>query len=159
MILGDGAIWIWNLAAEQFPGAILIVDFYHACEHLHQIGRLLFPGDTIARKVWTDSAVDLLDKGEIESLVTVLRSLASERPGRSGQSDGDGLALNFEGEAEIGAMAGVVRLMAVAVGLAATARGGSNGTATQVAELGDLTGDLDVELIKGIHGIGDSQKR
>ncbi len=80
VILGDGAIWIWNLAADQFPGAILIVDFYHACEHLHQVGRLLFPGDATARKVWTDSITDLLEKGEIESLATVLRSLASERP-------------------------------------------------------------------------------
>ena len=80
VILGDGAIRIWNLAAEQFPGAILIVDFYHACEHLHQTGRLLFPGDSIARKVWTDSVTDLLDKGGIEPLVSVLRALASERP-------------------------------------------------------------------------------
>ncbi len=80
VVLGDGAIWIWNLAADQFPGAILIVDFYHACEHLHQTGRLLFPGDATARKVWTDSAVDLLEKGEIESAVTILRTLAGERP-------------------------------------------------------------------------------
>jgi hypothetical protein len=27
VVLGDGAIWIWNIATEQFPGAILIVDF------------------------------------------------------------------------------------------------------------------------------------
>jgi hypothetical protein len=32
--MGDGAPWIWNLAAEHFPGAIEIVDFYHACDHL-----------------------------------------------------------------------------------------------------------------------------
>ena len=80
VVIGDGAAWIWNLAADQFPGAILIVDFYHACEHLHEPGRLLFPGDTAARKVWTDSAVDLLEKGEIESLAALLRSLATERP-------------------------------------------------------------------------------
>jgi len=39
VVLGDGAVWIWNLAAVQFPGAILIVDFYHASEHLHKISR------------------------------------------------------------------------------------------------------------------------
>lgn len=80
VVLGDGAIWIWNIAAEQFPGAILIVDFYHACEHLHKLSRLLFPSDEAARRGWTTSAVDLLDKGEIESLVAVLQSLVSERP-------------------------------------------------------------------------------
>jgi hypothetical protein len=81
VVLGDGAIWIWNLAAEQFPEAILIVDFYHACEHLHTLSRLLFPGDEAARQGWANSAVDLLDKGEIESLVAVIRSLVGERSG------------------------------------------------------------------------------
>lgn len=80
VVLGDGAIWIWNIAAEQFPGAILIVDFYHACEHLHQLSRLLFPNDEAARRGWTTSAVDLLNKGEIELLVALIRALVSERP-------------------------------------------------------------------------------
>ena len=30
VVLGDGALWIWNLADELFPGAIQIVDLYHA---------------------------------------------------------------------------------------------------------------------------------
>jgi hypothetical protein len=30
----DGAEWIWNLAAEHFPGAIQIVGIYHARQHL-----------------------------------------------------------------------------------------------------------------------------
>jgi hypothetical protein len=80
VILGDGAIWIWNIATEQFPGAILIVDFYHACEHLHKLSRLLFPSDEAERRGWTASVVDLLDKGEIESLVAVLRALVVDRP-------------------------------------------------------------------------------
>jgi hypothetical protein len=80
VVLGDGAIWIWNLAAAQFPGAILIVDFYHACEHLHKLSRWLYPGDEAARRGWTTLVVDLLDKGEIESLVAVVRALVSERP-------------------------------------------------------------------------------
>jgi len=73
------------LAADQFPGAILIVDFYHASEHLHQLSRSLFPSDDAARRAWTTSVVDLLDKGEITSLEAVLRSLASERPELAGK--------------------------------------------------------------------------
>jgi len=34
VVIGDGAPWIWNLAAEQFPGAIEIVDIYHAKQQL-----------------------------------------------------------------------------------------------------------------------------
>lgn len=80
VILGDGAPWIWNVAAEQFPGAILIVDLYHAREHLHKLAWLLFPNDDPARLAWTTLVVDLLDNGSIELLVSLLRSLGSERP-------------------------------------------------------------------------------
>jgi hypothetical protein len=37
VILGDGAAWIWNLAANHFPEATQIVDLYHAREHLHDL--------------------------------------------------------------------------------------------------------------------------
>jgi hypothetical protein len=38
-IIGDGAGWIWKLAAATFPGATCIVDLYHAREHLHSLAR------------------------------------------------------------------------------------------------------------------------
>jgi hypothetical protein len=34
VVLGDGAVWIWNLADEHFPGSLQIVDLYHARHHL-----------------------------------------------------------------------------------------------------------------------------
>lgn len=34
VVMGDGAEWIWNLADQYFPGAIQIVDLYHARQHL-----------------------------------------------------------------------------------------------------------------------------
>ncbi|HMD98016.1 MAG TPA: UPF0236 family protein [Terriglobia bacterium] len=37
VVIGDGAPWIWNLAAEHFPGAVEIVDLYHAREHLWEL--------------------------------------------------------------------------------------------------------------------------
>ena len=36
-ILGDGAAWIWNIAAAKFPEATQIVDLFHAREHLHDL--------------------------------------------------------------------------------------------------------------------------
>jgi hypothetical protein len=30
VVMGDGAEWIWNLAQQHFPGAVQIVDLYHA---------------------------------------------------------------------------------------------------------------------------------
>ena len=40
VILGDGAVWIWNLAGELFPAATQIVDLYHAREHVHDLATL-----------------------------------------------------------------------------------------------------------------------
>jgi hypothetical protein len=31
VVMGDGSHWIWNIADQHFPGAIQIVDLYHAC--------------------------------------------------------------------------------------------------------------------------------
>ena len=30
VVIGDGAVWIWNLADEHFPGATEIIDYMHA---------------------------------------------------------------------------------------------------------------------------------
>ena len=80
VVMGDGAVWIWNIAAEQFPGAILIVDLYHAREHLHKLSRLLFPNDETARQRWSAVVLDQLDNGQIEALVGSLRTLVADYP-------------------------------------------------------------------------------
>ena len=38
---GDGAPWIWNLAAEHFPRRVEILDWYHAQEHVSATARIL----------------------------------------------------------------------------------------------------------------------
>jgi hypothetical protein len=79
VVLGDGAVWIWNLADRHFPGAIQIVDLYHARQHLWDIAALLYPNDPGAKKTWMAPLKDLLDGGQIESLVERLRILAADR--------------------------------------------------------------------------------
>jgi hypothetical protein len=81
VILGDGAEWIRNLAAQHFPGAIQIVDLYHARQHLWGVVRLLYPNDAIQQKAWMKIHQKCwLDKGKIEKLVLALRTLASAHP-------------------------------------------------------------------------------
>ena len=41
VFIGDGAEWIWNLVNDRFKDAVQIVDFYHACEHLHALCQAL----------------------------------------------------------------------------------------------------------------------
>ena len=75
--VGDGAVWIWNLADQHFPGAIQIVDLYHARQHLWNVAALLHPHDPAAKKLWVIPMQDLLDAGSIETLVASLRETAA----------------------------------------------------------------------------------
>jgi hypothetical protein len=49
VVLGDGAPWIWNLAAEQFGTRTEILDFYHATEHLWTVAHALYPEDAASQ--------------------------------------------------------------------------------------------------------------
>ncbi len=72
-ILGDGAAWIWNLAARHFPEATQIVDLYHAREHLHELARLLefMLGDR--KQDWLDARLADLDAGDIPAICAAAR--------------------------------------------------------------------------------------
>ncbi|HSP66381.1 MAG TPA: hypothetical protein VLN48_01560 [Bryobacteraceae bacterium] len=37
VVIGDGAEWIWNIAKDHFPGAVQIVDLFHARQHLWEL--------------------------------------------------------------------------------------------------------------------------
>lgn len=75
VIIADGALWIWNLADQHFPGAVQIVDLYHARQHLWELSAKLFPHDDQARKRWMARALKLLDQGKIEALVNLFGDL------------------------------------------------------------------------------------
>jgi hypothetical protein len=81
VVIGDGAEWIWNLVAEHFPGAIQIIDLYHARQHLWEVARQLYPNDEVHQKAWMKiHQKRLLDKGKITKLVSSLRSIDSHHP-------------------------------------------------------------------------------
>jgi len=80
VVLADGAEWIWNLADLHFPGAIQIVDLYHARQHLWELARKLHPNDAVKQKAWMKKHQRLLDKGKIEKLVLTLRAINPTNP-------------------------------------------------------------------------------
>ena len=77
VVLGDGAEWIWNIADQHFPGAIQIVDLYHARQHLWELARKLYPNQEVKQKRWVMVQKHKLDGGKIEKLVRGLRSIES----------------------------------------------------------------------------------
>jgi Uncharacterised protein family (UPF0236) len=80
VVLGDGAVWIWNLADQHFPAAIQVVDLYHARQHLWELSAKLFPNDEKVRKRWMARCLNRLDRGNIEPLVKILRDLHPTNP-------------------------------------------------------------------------------
>lgn len=69
VVLGDGAAWIWRLVAEHFPGAVQIVDIWHAQEHVWKVARAVFGANTPQASAWAEHACSLLVAGKIEELV------------------------------------------------------------------------------------------
>jgi hypothetical protein len=51
VVIADGAEWIWNIADQHFPGAIQIVDLYHARQHLWDLARSLYPNEETRQKL------------------------------------------------------------------------------------------------------------
>ncbi len=81
VVMGDGAEWIWNIADQQFPGAVQIVDLFHARQHLWDSARALHPLDQPAQQRWILRHQPKLDSGQIEKLTAYLDSrLADATP-------------------------------------------------------------------------------
>src|SRR6266699_3306086 len=80
VVIGDGAHWIWDLADEQFPGAVQIVDLYHAQEHVWDVAHAVFGRTTPQGISWAKAACDLLVHGQIEDLVTLIGQLPPLAP-------------------------------------------------------------------------------
>lgn len=84
VVLGDGAQWIWELARVNFPGAVWILDLYHAFEHLNSIAALLYPGESPNSghaKVWRT----WLKEDKIDDFIKVVSKLATANPAKKDQ--------------------------------------------------------------------------
>jgi len=50
IFIADGAAWVWELARVNFSGAVLILDFYHALQHVIGLVDALWGKDSAAGK-------------------------------------------------------------------------------------------------------------
>ena len=77
LILGDGAIWIWNLAEARFRGAMQRVDLHHVQEHLWDLAHELHGKGSVAAQTWVQrrqgGALDVIDS--LKQLHQTLESL------------------------------------------------------------------------------------
>jgi len=76
VVIGDGATWIWSLAGELLPGAVGIVDLFHAKEHLSTVARAIFGPTSDLARAWAAGRHDELDEGRLDELLAALAAHA-----------------------------------------------------------------------------------
>lgn len=72
VVLGDGSVWIWNLADEHFPGATQIVDLFHAKGHLWDVAKAIYGAGSDLAEQWAKQRRDELDAGDIDAVLAAL---------------------------------------------------------------------------------------
>jgi PAS domain-containing protein len=72
VVLGDGAVWIWNLANEQFPGAVQIVDRCHAKQKLNDVAKVIYGPTSHRGDTWAQSRKEELDAGDLDAILAAL---------------------------------------------------------------------------------------
>ncbi len=56
-VVGDGAPWIWNVAADHFGERTEVVDFYHAAEHVWAVARAVYGAESDEARVGAEIAI------------------------------------------------------------------------------------------------------
>jgi len=74
VVSGDGAAWIWQLAAKQFAGAVQIVDFFHAAEHLGKVAEARFGEGNPEGKTWLSARLTELKTNQLDKVLSSVRS-------------------------------------------------------------------------------------
>jgi hypothetical protein len=84
VVLGDGAAWLWCLAAKRFPRAIQILDFWHALEYIADAAREAFgPGSTAGARnpeavAWVSERAAEMKKSEHNKVLASLSAIRSK---------------------------------------------------------------------------------
>ena len=84
LVVGDGAPWIWNLAQDRWAGATELLDFYHATQHLWDLGRALHGKDEAAAARWVEPRRHQLRHGREKQLLAEIARLKVPR-GQAGK--------------------------------------------------------------------------
>lgn len=77
-VLGDGAVWIWNIAEDKFPMAVQIVDYFHATEHLSDLAKVIYPKQKVIRDLWLEMQRVQLWNSDAEMVIESMRRMAPD---------------------------------------------------------------------------------
>ena len=77
LVVSDGAPWIWNVARDRWAGAVEVLDFYHASQHMWALGEAVHEKRDEARP-WVERQLHQLRHGRHAA---ALRTIAGLKAG------------------------------------------------------------------------------
>jgi hypothetical protein len=86
LVIADGAVWIWRLADDRFPGARQRLDFYHAVQHLTAVGRVVCGEDRAKLQAWLKPLVRQLKNDSAVKVIRQLEEVLATLPAGAGAS-------------------------------------------------------------------------
>jgi hypothetical protein len=82
LAVADGAPWIWGVVEDRWAGAHQLLDFYHAGQHLWNLGQALYTGEEALTREWVERQLHRLRHGQESK---TLRGIAA-LPKRCGEA-------------------------------------------------------------------------
>lgn len=87
VLINDGAVWIHNWCTDMYPDAVHVLDYYHACEHLHEFAGMAFK-DTETAKAWAQEQKDkLLESRTAEVIQSISETVCSSKQVKDNQAN------------------------------------------------------------------------
>lgn len=78
VLISDGAEWISNWQTQQYPNAIMILDYYHAVEHLSNYAKLTFSSHKNKEDWIANRKKELLD-GQLDKVISAIKEKSLTR--------------------------------------------------------------------------------
>jgi hypothetical protein len=85
LFLGDGAAWIWNLKQDRWDKAIGLLDFFHASQHLWEVGRTVVGERENQLIPWVEGRLHQLRHGKEKKVLSEIAGLKNKR-GAAGET-------------------------------------------------------------------------
>lgn len=80
VVIGDGAPWIWQMAQEQFPGSVEILDFFHLSEYVWAVAKAAYPQKEEEQKHWVRIQQTLLKKSQWQTVLQNCHQFPLKKP-------------------------------------------------------------------------------
>ena len=78
LVVSDGAPWIWNVVQDRWRGAVEVLDFYHASQHVWALGEAVH-GNREAAHDWVEKQLHQLRHGRQAATLRTIAGLKASR--------------------------------------------------------------------------------